>query len=328
VPTDDPDCPFCQIVRQEDADAREVYRDDHVVAFFPTEPATLGHTLIIPRNHIPDIWALDDETATNLARVTLDISQAVRTAIQPHGLNIIQSNGEAATQTVPHVHVHVVPRWQDDAIGRIWPPETDYSEQQKDDAWEQLRIECGEIRSHAGDLLESPGPATVVDGDNHRKHIELIQAIVTRMSSASSAAKGWLLPVVTATYGYAIVKDARSVALLGIAAVLLFAFLDANYLKHEKAYRRLYRTVVRNPQKDWQFSLDPTDAEEPHGQECCCKRPLSFVGRWIPGWSVWLSWAIAPFYGAFVVVGLFIYCHAASPTPTPPPPPATHATPH
>lgn len=143
MPTDDPDCPFCRIVRQEEADAREVYRDDHVVAFFPTEPATLGHTLVIPRDHIPDIWALDGETATKLARVTLGISQAVRTAINPDGLNIIQSNGEAATQTVPHVHVHVVPRWNNDRIGRIWPPETHYTEQQKDDAWEQLRIECG-----------------------------------------------------------------------------------------------------------------------------------------------------------------------------------------
>lgn len=186
---------------------------------------------------------------------------------------------------------------------------------------------------------ESPAAPAGPDPDDRRKHLDLIQAIVTRMSSASSTAKGWLLPVVTATYGYAIVQHARSVALLGIAAVLLFAFLDANYLKQEKAYRRLYRAIVRNPQKDWQFSLDLTDADEPRGQECCCKPVLRFVARWIPGPRVWFSWSIMPFYGALVIVGLFIYWHAPTPTPTAPPqprvtspaptpppqPPATHA---
>ena len=71
-------CPFCEIVQHDDPDAREVYRDDHVVAFFPTEPATLGHTIIIPRRHILDIWSLDEETAKYLARATLRVSNAVR----------------------------------------------------------------------------------------------------------------------------------------------------------------------------------------------------------------------------------------------------------
>ncbi|WP_392507846.1 HIT family protein [Naumannella halotolerans] len=138
----DPDCPFCEIVQRDDPDAREVYRDEHVVAFFPLEPATLGHTLVIPREHLADIWALDGATAGHLAQATLRVADAVRKAMNPEGLNIIQSNGEAATQTVPHLHVHVVPRWHGDAVGRIWPPETNYSDDQKDDAWERLRSEC------------------------------------------------------------------------------------------------------------------------------------------------------------------------------------------
>ena len=139
MPTSEPDCPFCEIVQREDPDAREVYRDEHVVAFFPLEPATLGHTLVIPRQHVVDIWALDEATAAHLARGTLRVANAVRRVVEPQGLNIIQSNGEAATQTVAHVHVHVVPRWAGDAVGRIWPPETDYSEDQKDETWERLR---------------------------------------------------------------------------------------------------------------------------------------------------------------------------------------------
>lgn len=142
MPTSDPDCPFCEIVQRDDPDAREVYRDQHVVAFFPHNPATLGHILVIPRQHIPDIWSLDQVTAEQLAGVTTQLAAAVKRALNPDGLNIIQSNGDVASQTVFHLHIHLVPRWKGDPIGRIWPPETNYSEAQKDDAWERLRTEC------------------------------------------------------------------------------------------------------------------------------------------------------------------------------------------
>ncbi len=141
----DRECAFCEIVERDDHDAREVYRDNDTVAFFPTEPATLGHTLIVPRLHVPDIWALPEELAAQLSRVTVRLATAVKRAVEPDGLNIIQSNGSAATQTVFHLHVHLVPRWENDAVGRIWPPETHYSERQKNDVWERLKDECRRI---------------------------------------------------------------------------------------------------------------------------------------------------------------------------------------
>lgn len=137
--TNDPDCPFCEIVRREDPDAREVYRDESVVAFFPTEPATLGHTLVIPRDHVADIWSIDRLSALALTDACLRLAGAIRRSLEPDGLNIIQSNGQAATQTVAHLHVHLVPRWTNDAVGRIWPPETNFTEFQKDWALEELR---------------------------------------------------------------------------------------------------------------------------------------------------------------------------------------------
>ncbi len=136
------DCPFCEIVQREDDGAREIYRDEHVVAFFPTEPAVLGHTMVVPRDHIPDVWSLSEEIANRLARATVRLAAAVREVIQPEGLNIIQSNGEAATQTVPHLHVHLVPRWTGDAMGPIWPAETDYTEADKDQMQDRLREAC------------------------------------------------------------------------------------------------------------------------------------------------------------------------------------------
>lgn len=71
--------------------------------------------------------------------------------MHPEGLNIIQSNGPAASQTVMHLHVHLVPRRTGDAIGRIWPPETQYSEAAKDAAWDALRDECRGLQRHEED---------------------------------------------------------------------------------------------------------------------------------------------------------------------------------
>lgn len=123
-----------------------MYRDEHVVAFFPTEPAVLGHTMVVPRRHVADIWELDEETASHLARSTVRLAGAIREAVHPEGLNIIQSNGEAATQTVFHLHVHLVPRWDGDAMGPIWPKETDYSEEEKDDVLMRVRTACRSMK--------------------------------------------------------------------------------------------------------------------------------------------------------------------------------------
>lgn len=147
---------------------------------------------------------------------------------------------------------------------------------------------------------------TVADEDR-RKHLDFIQAVVTRMSAASSGAKGWLLPVVTATYGYALTKHADSVAALGIMAVLLFMFLDANYLRQEQAYRRLYVAVARRTRDVPLFSLDPSDALDPPPSPTNRWEAAGKIVRcWMPGWRVWLSWSIAPFYGALLMVGLVI----------------------
>jgi len=151
TPTTDPlsleeaDCPFCKIVRGE-AEARIVFQDADVLAFFPTTPATLGHTLVIPTRHIADIWALPVEEAGPLWEATLGVAHAVRRAMAPDGLNIINSAGEAASQSVFHLHMHVVPRWDGDPIGDIWPPKKPWSGEAKDQALDDLQAACSQLR--------------------------------------------------------------------------------------------------------------------------------------------------------------------------------------
>lgn len=140
-----PNCPFCDIAEGDDPEARVIYRDEQTFAFFPTEPAVLGHTLLAPRRHVPDIWSVDVELAAVLGRATVQLANGVRRAMKPEGMNIIQSNGLAATQTVTHLHIHIVPRWAGDPMGPIWPPETAFAEGQKNSAWNAIRRECGSV---------------------------------------------------------------------------------------------------------------------------------------------------------------------------------------
>ncbi|MFI6024168.1 HIT family protein [Amycolatopsis magusensis] len=132
------DCPFCQII-SGDEPARTVATWDDAMAFFPRTPATLGHTLLIPRRHVPDIWSMTRPEAARLSELALDLAESLRDTLRPDGLNVIQSNGAAATQTVPHLHVHLVPRWTDDRMGGIWPPPGEWPPEDLDDALARVR---------------------------------------------------------------------------------------------------------------------------------------------------------------------------------------------
>lgn len=136
--TSEADCPFCVIVRNQPAETREVYRTSEVVAFFPTEPATLGHTLVIPVRHVETVTGLEPGEVSALSAGTVQLARWIEEELEPDGLNLIQSNGGVAEQTVPHVHVHVLPRWNGDAVGPIWPAVTAFTEHEKDQTWRAL----------------------------------------------------------------------------------------------------------------------------------------------------------------------------------------------
>jgi histidine triad (HIT) family protein len=113
-------CAFCAIV-EGDRSARVVYQDPYSVAFLPLNPATRGHTLVVPRRHVADIFGLDLQLAAQFSKSVLRAAVAVRTALAPDGMNLITSSGEAAQQTVFHLHVHVLPRGSSDRVGDLWP---------------------------------------------------------------------------------------------------------------------------------------------------------------------------------------------------------------
>lgn len=114
-------CVFCEIVADPDK-ARVVYEDAHTLAFFPLAPATRGHTLVVPRAHSADLWAMDEAETQRLFQTVRVVGRALRAVLEPDGMNVINSAGAVASQSVLHTHVHLVPRRPGDAMGPIWPP--------------------------------------------------------------------------------------------------------------------------------------------------------------------------------------------------------------
>jgi histidine triad (HIT) family protein len=114
------DCVFCGIARG-DQPAEVVHETDSSVAFLPLRPAARGHTLLIPKAHVTDFLSCPPPLTADLAVVAAGLGRAIRGALAADGMNLISSAGEAATQTVFHLHLHLIPRWDDDALGDLWP---------------------------------------------------------------------------------------------------------------------------------------------------------------------------------------------------------------
>ncbi|HXF69208.1 MAG TPA: HIT family protein [Thermoflexus sp.] len=114
-------CIFCAIVaRQQPAEI--VYEDERTMAFMDINPANPGHTLVIPKRHAATIFEIDEEDAAAVMRTTVRVARAIRAALAPEGLNLVQSNGRAAGQEIFHLHVHVIPRWVGDGLRLARPP--------------------------------------------------------------------------------------------------------------------------------------------------------------------------------------------------------------
>lgn len=133
------DCPFCMIAKGDDPAVRLVGESDAWLAFFPLDPATVGHTLVIPRTHVADLWEAPAELAAELTAAAITVGRAISSALNPDGMNLITSAGKTAEQTVFHLHLHLVPRWSDDGFGRIWPHEGSTETAELDSAAEVIR---------------------------------------------------------------------------------------------------------------------------------------------------------------------------------------------
>lgn len=111
---------FCHIVQGQET-AVLVYEDGTYLAFMDIQPINPGHLLVLPKVHRETVFEMEPEEVGALFAQAARLARAVKAALGADGINIGQNNGRAAQQIVPHVHVHVIPRYADDSPAGRWP---------------------------------------------------------------------------------------------------------------------------------------------------------------------------------------------------------------
>ena len=114
------DCVFCKIMAKQ-IPATVVHEDEHTLAFMDIGQVNPGHVLVALKKHVENIFALDEAQAAAVFGSVARVARAIRGAFEPQGLSVYQANGAAAGQTVFHLHIHLVPRYEGDGMALTWP---------------------------------------------------------------------------------------------------------------------------------------------------------------------------------------------------------------
>ena len=115
------DCVFCKI-RDGQIPSLKVYEDDRTLCIMDINPLNDGHCLVITKAHAATLFESDAADLGAAIATARTVSLAIRAALRPDGLNMLQANGAAAFQSVPHFHLHLIPRWTGDGKGFDWTP--------------------------------------------------------------------------------------------------------------------------------------------------------------------------------------------------------------
>jgi len=116
----------------------KVYEDEHVFAFMDAGQVNDGHVIVASKHPFETLMDMDEDTAAALMRAAWKIARAVEAEFQPQGMTVLQCNRPAGWQTVPHAHLHVLPRYADDGVTLGWP--------RKEPGMERLRELAARIR--------------------------------------------------------------------------------------------------------------------------------------------------------------------------------------
>ncbi len=117
----DPDCLFCKIIAG-DLPSQRIDEDEKTVAFMDINPATRGHALVVPRRHSRNLLEIEPDDLAAVALAAQRLAKRVNERLGAEGVNLLNSCGSVAWQTVFHFHVHVIPRYSDDPLRLPWIP--------------------------------------------------------------------------------------------------------------------------------------------------------------------------------------------------------------
>ena len=109
------DCIFCKIIAGE-IPAVTVLDEESVLAFMDINPSSKGHLLVVPKNHAENIFEIPESDLAALINAVKRCAKAAKEALKAEGITILQLNGAASDQIVPHLHIHIIPRWKNDGL--------------------------------------------------------------------------------------------------------------------------------------------------------------------------------------------------------------------
>ena len=112
-------CIFCKIANGQ-IPSSTIYEDENARVILDIAPAAKGHAILLVKEHVANIFELEGKLAGKIFSVVPKVAQALKEELGCDGMNILQNNGEAAGQTVFHLHIHFIPRWKDDSISIKW----------------------------------------------------------------------------------------------------------------------------------------------------------------------------------------------------------------
>jgi histidine triad (HIT) family protein len=113
------DCVFCRI-RDGQIPSVKVFEDDKTFCIMDINPLNRGHCLVITKVHAATLFESKSDDLAAAIGTARRVARAIKTALAPDGLNMLQANGAAAFQSVPHFHLHLIPRWTNDGKGFDW----------------------------------------------------------------------------------------------------------------------------------------------------------------------------------------------------------------
>lgn len=133
----DDNCIFCKIAAGE-IPSNTLYEDEDFRVIMDIAPAAKGHAIVLPKQHMKNLFEIEPDTAAKALPVVSKVANAVKDALSCDGINVLQNNGEAAGQSVFHLHFHILPRYTDDNFVIPWK-QLSYAEGEAEAVAEKIR---------------------------------------------------------------------------------------------------------------------------------------------------------------------------------------------
>ena len=145
------DCVFCKILKGE-IPAAKIAENDKAIAILDINPANYGHALVIPKNHVERLYELDEATTSAVMELVKEVMKREITNLGAEGVNILHNHGQVAGQIVPHVHIHVIPRYKDDKVVALYYERKQYDEAKMKEIFEKMSKPAQQEQNQSSDL--------------------------------------------------------------------------------------------------------------------------------------------------------------------------------